>query len=83
MKIWTAVRLYAGNIDEMRAFPSREEAKFWFDDAVRNLGGKEACDVGDYHEGAKVLYFFDSMAGGRNELKAQPCDLDLAAETRH
>jgi hypothetical protein len=71
MKVWACVYIYAGVIDEQRVFKTREKAEKWFRGKTDKFGGKEACDVGDYHVSSKVLYFFDSMNLGKTEVKCE------------
>lgn len=69
MKVWVCVYLYCGNIDEQRVFKNRAKAEQWFFDKTEHLGGREACDVGDYTFSRKLLYFFNSMRQGTTEVK--------------
>lgn len=71
MNVWACVYIYSGVIDEQRVFKTRERAEKWFKGKTDKLGGKEACDIGDWSYSKKCLYFFDSMGLGRTEVKCE------------
>lgn len=69
MKVWTCVYLYGGCIEDQKVFKSKLSAAEWFNSITEKLGGKEACDIGDYHVSGRCLYFFDSMVRSTTEVK--------------
>lgn len=69
MKVWACVYLYDGCIEDQKVFKSKLSAVKWFEGYTEKLGGKEACDIGDYHVSNRCLYFFDSMARSTTEVK--------------
>lgn len=69
MKVWTCVYLYAGCIDDQKVFKSKEGATKWFERYTEPLGGKDICDIGDYHVSNRRLYFFDSLGLSKTEVK--------------
>ena len=69
MKVWNCVYLYGGCIEDQKVFKTKTSATKWFEDYTEKLGGKEACDIGDYHVSNRCLYFFDSMARSTTEVK--------------
>ena len=71
MKVWACVYLYCGCIDEQKVFTTREKALKWFESKTEHIGGKDACDIGDYSITKNSLYFFDSMRFGRTEVKCE------------
>ena len=71
MKVWACVHLYGGCIEEQKVFKSKLNAADWFNSITKKLGGKEACDIGDYHVNGSCLYFFDSMGLGKTEVKCE------------
>lgn len=69
MKVWNCVYLYGGCIEDQKVFKTKVSAIKWFEDYTEKLGGKEACDIGDYHVSNRCLYFFDSMGRSTTEVK--------------
>jgi len=76
MKKWACVYIYGGVIDELCVFTTRELAENWFVSKTEKLGGKEACDIGDYSISKKCFYFFDSMGLGKTEVKCELVEED-------
>ena len=69
MKVWNCVYLYGGCIEDQKVFRTKASATKWFEGHTEKLGGKEACDIGDYHVSNRWLHFFDSMVRSTTEVK--------------
>ena len=84
MKVWSAVMMYDGLIQDMAVLPNMEAARNCFIDFIESNGEIDDCDPNAYMdgntEGAKEFFYWNDGLDADAEITIWPVDFEMEVE---
>jgi len=81
MKVWSAVMMYGGVIQDMRVLPTMEAAREHFKNFIDVNGTTDDCDPDAYcdgnTEGAEEFFYWNDGLDADAEIAIWPVDFDM------